>query len=84
MNEQAKVYVPRSSAKQITFQSGKTIMKVSFHAQTMIDFLKQHANEKGYVNLGLSERKEPGKYGDTHCLWLDTWKPTQTKSDAPF
>lgn len=81
-NEQ-KVYVPKSSAREITFQqSGKTIIKLGFHVETMIDFLKQHANEKGYINLGISKRREPSEQGSTHCVWLDTWQPKPT-SERP-
>ena len=78
-----KIYVPRSSAKQVTFPSGKSIIKLGFHVDTMIEFLKNNANEKGYVNLGVSERRQVGERGDTHCVWLDTWKPGQTKPEQP-
>lgn len=74
MNEK-KTYVPKCSAKEVMFESGHSIIKIGFHAATMIEFLKQHANAKGYVNLGISERKEPGQFGDTHTVWLDTWQP---------
>jgi hypothetical protein len=77
-----KTYVPRCSAKVKKFESGNSILKLSFHAQTMADWLLAHANEKGYVNLGVSRRKEVGKYGDTHCVWLDTWKPEPKPADA--
>jgi len=82
MNEpkEQKIYVPKSSAKQITFpKSGKTIIKLGLHAETMIAFIKANANEKGYINLGISERKSESQYGDTHCVWLDAWKPDMNK-----
>ena len=82
-DEQQKIYAPKTSAKQVTFNSGKSILKLGIHAETMIEFLRQHANEKGYVNLGISERREVGQYGDTHCVWLDTWKPNQQRQDQP-
>lgn len=82
MSEEKKIYVPKCSAKQVTFQSGKSILKLGVHAETLCEFLREHANEKGYVNLGISERKQPGQYGDTHCVWLDTWKP-QPRGDVP-
>lgn len=75
MSEQNKIYVPKSGAKEITFQSGKKILKLNFKANELIAFLNQHKNDKGYVTLGVSERREVGQYGDTHCVWLDTWKP---------
>lgn len=39
-------------------------------------FLQQHRNEKGWVNLELTERRTPNENG-THNLTLDTWKPKQ-------
>lgn len=70
-----KIYAP-VSAKQIKFQStGNTILKLGINVEKFVAFLKQHQNEKGFVNLGISERKSVGQYGDTHSVWLDTWKP---------
>lgn len=89
MADEQKIYVPKCSAKQITFASGKTIIKLGIHADTMIAFLKANQNAKGYVNLGISYRKETGQYGDTHSVWLDTWQPdkvterTQPATVAP-
>ena len=73
-----KTYVPRSRAKEITFRDGGKIMKVSFHAEELAAFVKANANEKGYVTFGISQRREVGQYGDTHCVWLDRWVPNQS------
>lgn len=75
MSDEAKIYVPRSSAKLLTFGSGKTLLKVSFQAEAMIQFLREHANERGYVNLCITERRSKSERGDTHTVWLDQWKP---------
>ncbi len=40
-----------------------------------IEKLQQYANEKGYVNMTMSKRREPGQYGDTHYFTLNEWKP---------
>lgn len=83
MSEQ-KTYVPKSGAKEITFQStGNKMMKLNFHAETLASFAKQHANEKGYITLCVTARKEVGQYGDTHCVWLDTWKPDPNRQRQP-
>ena len=74
-----KIYVPKCSAKHVKFSNGNSILKVGIHVDAMIEFLRQHVNEKGYVNLGISRRKEEGKYGETHTVWLDTWKPTRSQ-----
>ncbi len=79
MTEQSKIYAP-VSAKQITFQqSGKTIIKLGINVDKFIAFLNQHKNAKGYVNLGISARKEVSQYGETHTVWLDTWQPNGEK-----
>lgn len=83
MNE-PKIYAP-ATAKQIETNYGP-LLKVSFSADKMILFINTHRNERGYVNLTISNRKEVGKYGDTHSVALDTWKPkTQagSGSEAP-
>lgn len=81
MADQIKIYVPKSSAKSKTFDSGKTIIKLSFKAADLVDFINQHANEKGYINFGVSERRNVSQYGDTHCIWLDTWQPSAKSAD---
>lgn len=76
MKEQ-KIYASGMSARQITFDSGKSILKLSINMNKFREFVqqnKQHISEKGYMNLGISERREVGQYGDTHCVWLDTWQ----------
>jgi len=76
-----KTYAP-VSAKQITFQSGKTIIKLGVPVEKFIAFLQEHQNSKGYVNLGISPRKETGKYGETHTVWLDTWQPGEKPAQS--
>lgn len=89
--EQQKIYAPFNKAQMITFErTGKSVLKLSAKVEELVKFLQQHQNEKGYINLGISSRREVGKYGDTHCVWLDTWKPEgrvqrqgETQRDIP-
>ena len=74
------IYVPRSSGKEIIFQKGGSLMTVNFHAESLIEFVKANANEKGYVTFKVNRRREPDERGNTHYLTLDTWKP---KGQAP-
>jgi hypothetical protein len=83
MAGEVKTYINAISAKQVTFDSGKSILKLNIHVGRFVEQLAQYANEKGYVNLGVSERKEKGKFGETHSVWLDTWKPTHRADAAP-
>jgi hypothetical protein len=43
------------------------------------DKIKEAANGKKYINLCLSKRKETGKYGETHTLFV-----SQTKDERDF
>lgn len=40
-------------------------------------------NEKGYVNLIVGPRKEKGKFGETHSVWVDTFVPTPRGEQQP-
>jgi hypothetical protein len=70
------IYVPGSSAKAKSTQFGEVI-KLSFKIEDLGPFAKQHKNAKGYLNLEISPRKAPGKFGDTHSVKLDTWEPKE-------
>ena len=65
-----KTYIDGTSCKAVTGQFGE-FFNMSFN----IEKLQQYANEKGYVNVTMSKRKEPGQYGDTHYFTLNDWKP---------
>ncbi len=66
----SKTYIDGTSCKAINGQYGE-FFNMSFN----IEKLSQYANEKGYVNVTMSKRKEPGQYGDTHYFTLNDWKP---------
>lgn len=68
-----KIYAPLS-VKEIETQYGP-LLKLSFRADKMREFIEANKNAKGYVNLNVNRRKEVGEYGDTHYATLDTWEP---------
>ena len=82
-----KTYINWISAKKIT---GKfwDFYSISLNYEK----LKEYCNEKWYINMNMSPRKEAGKYGETESFTLNTWeKPKeQTKThkdeidDLPF
>ncbi len=74
----SKTYIDGSSCKAINGQFGE-FFNMSFN----IEKLAAHANEKGYVNMTMSKRKEPGQYGDTHYFTLNDWKPDGEKASTP-
>lgn len=65
----------------IRIKESKFGMKVSIKVDEFKQFVDLHANDKGFVNLEIKKRKEPGKYGDTHYAELDTWKPNQQTNE---
>lgn len=84
-----KIYAP-ISIEQRAWPDGKPLWRIGIMAAEMIAFLQKHVNERGYVNLTMSARREPGKHGDTHYATLDTWKPKErnqqsgARDDTPF
>ncbi len=70
-----KVYVPKSSGKMHTFSNGDSLIRLNFKADDLIAFVKQHANERGWITLVVSERKEPSDKGATHSIYLDDFQP---------
>jgi hypothetical protein len=78
-----KTYIKGVKLVEKHFDSGSSILKMGIKVDTLIEQLNAMKNDKGYVNLGISIRKEPGQYGDTHSLWLDTWQPKQARADVP-
>lgn len=81
-----KVYV-KGSAKKIQFDNG-SLMKVSFNINDFakkgesFDSVKDVANEKGWVNILIKEKREVDDYGNTHYIELDTWKPDPSKGSS--
>lgn len=58
------------SAKEIDWQYGK-FLNVSLKYEE----LEQYVNDKGYINLTISPRREVWQYWDTHSIILNEWKP---------
>ena len=64
---------------KVTLKEGKFSIKFSGKTDEVIAQLLAITNDKGYFNLEIGKKKEVGKYGDTHYLKVDDWKP---KEDA--
>lgn len=81
-----KVFVPKSYASEVVFKDGSSLINLEFHADTLADFVRNHANQGGYVKFKLSRLREPRetKSGKllTHSISLDTWQPTKTAGQA--
>ncbi len=72
----AKTYIDWTSCKAVNWQFWE-FFNMSFN----IEKLQQYANEKGYINMTMSKRKEPGQYGDTHYFVLNEWSPEWSSSN---
>lgn len=66
-----KTYV--GGAKVIKTQHGQ-LLKISFNRDDL-KTLEAALNDKGWVNLNCSARKEISQYGQTHSISIDTWQP---------
>jgi len=66
----AKTYIDGTSCKAISGQFGEF-----FNVSINVEKLQQYANEKGYVNMVMSKRREVGQYGDTHYFTLNEYNP---------
>lgn len=59
-------------------------VRISGKAEDVIAEIRKHSNAKGYINLELKERREEGKYGQTHYVVVDTYEPAgQQEQPAP-
>lgn len=50
----------------------------------LTDLPKEHMFDyegKKYIKLNVQKKKETDKYGKTHYLCVDTWKPKEEKKD---
>ena len=77
-----KIFVGSATKKE--FPNGGHVITVHLEC----DDLEKYFNEFGYINkrgkhvvkLKISQRREVGKFGDTHTVEIDTWKPDSTYS----
>lgn len=77
MAEQKINYLP------LTLKEGKFSIKMSGKTEDVIKALQAITNEKGYFNTEIVKKKEVGKYGDTHYVKEDTWKPGEKTESKP-
>ncbi len=66
----AKTYIEGTSCKAVQWQFGEF-----YNISINLEKLQQYANEKGYVNMTMSKRREVWQYWDTHYFTLNEWSP---------
>jgi FlaG/FlaF family flagellin (archaellin) len=67
------------SSRNIQGKFGE-IQKISFSRKDL-ELMMDNLNEKGYINLNRIEKRETDKYGNTHYLVIDEWKPTEQPTE---
>ena len=70
-----KIYTQGLSIKE-----GKYSLRVGINVALFVKWLEENQNAKGFVNINVNQRKEVGKYGETHYATLDTWQPDNSQS----
>jgi len=69
------------SGKEKTFQNGGSVISISLEIDELERIYEAYGfktkSGKRYVRLTVGKRREVGKYGETHTLEVDTWKPDQ-------
>ena len=85
MSEQnTRQYINGVWIEEKVFSDDSSILKLSVLPEKFIESLKAaKKNEKGYVKLVISKRRELGKNNETHTCYVDTWQPTN-KPTATF
>jgi hypothetical protein len=82
-----KIYV--GNGKKKTFQNGGSIIDISLTLTGIKELFQKYGFTtdagKQIIRLQLTERREPDRYGNTHSLTVNTWKPDgQKEDDIPF
>ena len=82
-NKAPKQYINGIWLEEKTFSNGNSILKLSVLPEKFIESFKAaKPNDKGYVKLVISKKLAPGKNGDTHSMYVDTWEPTGQVSQS--
>ena len=74
-----KIYI--GGAKEKVWEDGNSSYSISFGEKDLA-LLLANKNEKGYVNLKMTKRREPSQYGQTHSIVVDDWKPNGQTTQA--
>ena len=82
-----KTYINKCAIKEYKFQDGGSVLNCAFG----VDELKEHADDNGWVNIIIAERREPSDKGNTHYAYKDEFEPNKdsdrssgSNDDMPF
>ena len=72
----AKTYINGMNCKAISGQFWEF-----FNISINFEKLQQYVNDKGYINITMSKRREVGQYWDTHYFVLNEYNPENNTID---
>lgn len=76
-----KIYC--GNAKVHTFNDGGSVLNVMIDVDELAKNFKQYGfttwQGKRKMRINIYEAREPDRYGNTHCVTVDTWVPTKRK-----
>ena len=76
----SKIYAP-GQAKERQTPFGP-VVRWGVKVEDLIAFANQHVNDRGFINLEILPRREPGRFGDTHSVVLDDFRPTPRNGET--
>lgn len=66
----------KGSAREFVFQNGGSNINLSLS----LEDLTKIVNDKGYVNITVTPRQEADRFGNTHSVYENTYKPDESKT----
>ena len=67
--------------REVTFKDGNSLLNVAVQAKAFCDFMKEHVNEKGYINLEVRRNTNPeSKF--SHSMLLNEYNPQKNAKEA--
>lgn len=67
------------SAKERLFDNGGEVINLSLN----LGQLSKIVDDKGYVRITLQKLKEADRYGNSHSIYEDTFRPTNKGAATP-
>ena len=77
-----RIYAKGLWVDKFKFDNGGEIVKLSIKVEDFCNFIEEHMNEKGYVNIDIKEKKEQ-KEDDKNKFYgeLNTYKKEKSSLD---
>ena len=74
----AKTYLKCSAKARVT--TFGEVINVGIKVEDLAEFARTHKNERGFLNLTIAPRKDTGRFGETHSVYLDDYVKGSGKS----